>query len=125
MTRPMTFALTAMMAFAPMDAARAGGAQPVMEIVTYKLKPDTDIAAYMDAARATETFLQSTGAVIRRALTVDADGIWTDVIEWRSLSQAKAAEAEAMQRPEFGIFFSSIDDSTVSLRHADIVWRMD
>ena len=125
MTRPMTFALTAMIAFAPMEAARAGGAQPVMEIVTYQLKPDTNVAAYMDSARATEAFLQGTGAVIRRALTVDADGIWTDVIEWRSLAQAKAAEAEAMQRPEFGLFFSAIDESTVSLRHADIVWRMD
>ncbi len=110
----------------PADASRADPAgHAVMEIVTYRLKPGTDEAAYLDAARATEAFLRGTGAVVRRALTVDGSGIWTDVIHWTSMEAAKAAEAEAMQRPEFVAFFSAIDEQSVTMRHARILWQME
>ncbi len=130
MKLPLTLAL-AVTILAPADAARAAGPEespdrgPVMEIVTYRLKPDADRAAYLKAARATEAFLRDTGAVVRRSLTVDAGGTWTDIIEWTSMDAAKAAEAEAMQRPEFGAFFSAFDPETVVMRHADILWQME
>ena len=125
MKLPLAPALAALLA--PADAARAAGSEapPVMEIVTYRLKPGADRAAYLDAARATEAFLVETGAVVRRSLTVDAEGTWTDIIEWTSLQAAKAAEAEAMTRPEFGAFFGAFDPDTVVMRHAEILWQME
>lgn len=107
----------------PGETATAGG--PVMEIVTYRLVDGIDPDAHLADARATEAYLRKTGAVIRRALTIDEDGVWTDLIEWRSLTAARDAEAEAMTRPEFAAFFGAIDSKTVDMRHAPILWRMD
>ena len=115
------------LALAPADAM-AGSSDaptPVMEIVTYRLKPGADVDAYLEAAKATEAFLRETGAVRRRALTVDADGTWTDIIEWTSMEAAKAAEAEAMQRAEFGAFFEAFDPASLNMRHAEIRWMME
>lgn len=126
MKLPLTLTLTTAL-FAPADAVHASECQPspVMEIVTYRLKPDVDRTAYLDAARATEAFLRETGAVVRRSLAVDADGTWTDMIEWTSMAAAKAAEAKAMQRPEFGAFFAAFDPDTLDMRHAEILWQME
>ena len=120
----MTLALAAA-CLAPVDALRAEGNQPVLEIVTYRLKAGEDTAAHIAAARRTAQFLEETGAVLYRALTVDDDGLWTDVIRWTSRDAAKAAEAEAMTRPEFGAFFGAIDEASVSMRHPSIVWQME
>ncbi|MEM0946847.1 MAG: hypothetical protein AAGK37_05545 [Pseudomonadota bacterium] len=126
MKLPLTLSLAAAL-LAPADSARATEptAGPVMEIVTYRLKPGVDHDAYLAAARATEAFLRDTGAVTARALTVDADGTWTDIIQWTSMDAAKAAEAEAMQRPEFGAFFDAFDPDSTVMRHAEIVWQME
>lgn len=107
----------------PARPAPAAGA--VMEIVTYRLIDGIDAEAHLADARATEAYLRSTGAVRRRALTVDEDGVWTDLIEWTSMGAAKAAEEAAMARPEFAAFFGGIDPKTVDMRHCPILWRME
>lgn len=121
------FALAAAtLALAPADT-RAGPAEtaPVLEIVTFRLKPGTDVDGYLAAARATEAFLRETGAVRWRRLVRSEDGTWTDVIEWSSLSAAKAAETEAMTRPEFGAFFEAFDPESLEMRHAPVLFSMD
>ncbi|MEL6170068.1 MAG: hypothetical protein AAFR35_15385 [Pseudomonadota bacterium] len=119
-------AVAILLAPAELSASGAGPAdQPVMEIVTFRLRDGVDTGTYLDAARATEAFLRETGAVTRRALTRDADGTWTDIIEWTSLRAAKAAEAEAMGRPEFAAFFDAFDPESLQMRHAPILWRME
>ena len=107
----------------PARPAPATGA--VMEIVTYRLIDGIDAEAHLADARATEAYLRGTGAVRRRALTVDEDGVWTDMIEWTSLDAARAAEEAAMSRPEFAAFFGAMDGKTVDMRHCPILWRMD
>ncbi len=113
-----------LIAFAP--AAEAGSAaQPVAEIVTYRLNEGVSQSEHVQAAKATRAFLMETGAVITRTLSVDETGLWTDHIVWTSLDAAKATEAEAMQRPEFGQFFSGMDEASVSLRHTSILMQME
>lgn len=110
--------------FAP--TVEAGSApQPVAEIVTYRLSDGVSVQDHLDAARATRAFLTQTGAVVRRTLSVDESGLWTDHIIWTSLEAAKETEAQAMQRPEFGRFFSGMDDTSVTLRHAPILMQME
>ncbi len=107
-------------------AAEAGSAsQPVAEIVTYRLNDGVSQSDHLAAAQTTIAFLKDTGAVVTRTLSVDDTGLWTDHIIWTSLEAAKATEAQAMQRPEFGAFFAGMDDSSVNLRHTTILMQME
>ena len=113
-----------MIAFSPTTEA-ASSSQPVAEIVTYRLNAGVSQEDHLSAANATRAFLNETGSVITRTLSVDETGLWTDHIIWTSLEAAKAAEAQAMQRPEFGVFFSGMDETSVSLRHTTILMQME
>ena len=115
----------AALAFAPADLARAGSGEPVLEIVTFRTVEGIDLEQFLNAARGTDAMLRERGALIRRFLTVDDDGLWTDVIEWTSMDEALAAAEAVMQHPDFAPFGSMIDPATVELRHAPILWRME
>ena len=123
----MKFALpfVAALALAPADLAHAGADTPVLEIVSFRVVQGTDTADFLNAARATEAMLHDRGALVRRFLTVDDNGLWTDVIEWTSMDEALAAAEAVMQHPDFAPFGSMIDGSTVQMRHAPILWRME
>ena len=119
-------ALFAAMTFAAPDALRASGTEePVLEIVTFRLVPGSDTTEFLDAARGTEAVLRDEGALVRRFLTVDSDGLWTDVIEWTSQDAALAAAEMIMAEPSVHPFMAMIDPKSVSMRHAAVLWRMD
>ena len=118
---PLCVALT----FAAADLARAGSNTPVLEIVTFRTVEGTDPDQFLNAARTTEAILRDRGSLIRRFLTVDESGVWTDVIEWASMHEAMAAAEAVMQHPDFVPFASMIDGDTVEMRHAPILWRME
>jgi hypothetical protein len=121
----MTAVLAALL-LAPADAARASGTpQPVLEIVTFRLAEGAETAAFLDAARGTEAMLRDRGALVRRFLTVDETGLWTDVIEWTSHDAALTAAEAVMAEPSFQPFMAMIDASSASMRHAAILWRME
>ncbi len=117
--------LCAALTFAAADLARAGSDAPVLEIVTFRIVEGTDTADFLTAARATEAMLRDRGSLIRRFLTVDEGGTWTDVIEWTSMGEAAAAAEAVMQHPDFAPFAAMIDGDTVEMRHAPILWRME
>ncbi|MEO9896028.1 MAG: hypothetical protein ABJD13_06585 [Paracoccaceae bacterium] len=94
---------------------------PVAEIVTFRLANGADKAAFLKAAKGMEPFLASTGAMVKRNLSRDQDGVWTDHIEWTSMQAAKDAATAMMQRPEAGPFMSLIDEQSVTMRHAEIL----
>ena len=115
----------AALAFAPADLARAGSDGPVLEIVTFRLVAGADTEQFLSAARGTEAMLRERGALIRRFLTMDDTGLWTDVIEWTSMGEALAAAEAVMAHPDFAPFGSMADPNTVEMRHAPILWRME
>ncbi|MEO0391258.1 MAG: hypothetical protein AAF218_10010 [Pseudomonadota bacterium] len=90
------------------------------EIVTFRLAEGTDTQAFLAAAQAMTPFLQSTGAYLGRALSVDQDGLWTDHITWTDHSAALAAAEQMMTRPEGGAFMAHIDPGSVTMRHAAV-----
>lgn len=117
--------LCAALTFAAADLARAGSNVPVLEIVTFRTVEGTDREQFLNAARTTEAMLREHGSLIRRFLTVDESGVWTDVIEWISMDEAMAAADAVMQHPDFAPFGSMIDGDTIEMRHAPILWRME
>ena len=124
MVRTLSF-LAATLCVSPADALRAETAEPVLEIVSFRLIDGANDVAFIDAARGTEEILRDRGALVRRYLARDDNGLWTDVIEWTSMAAALSAAEAVMSHPDFAPFGSMIDSETVDMRHAPIRWRMD
>ena len=106
----------------PKPDAKSG---PVAEIVTFRLADGADVDAFVEANTATESFVQDSGQMISRTLTVDEDGLWTDYILWTSMEAAKATAAQAMQHPSFGPVLQMISPKDMSMRHAHVRLQME
>ncbi|MEY3307096.1 MAG: hypothetical protein RLZZ413_1134 [Pseudomonadota bacterium] len=100
---PMTLAVpTAGRLLAPADAWAAGPGFPgtVAEIVTFRLLSGTDEARFLADARATDRTVALQPGFLRRSLSRDDTGLWTDYIEWADLASAKVAAEAVMRLPE-------------------------
>jgi hypothetical protein len=119
-------ALSMTLVLAPPDA-RAGSAEttgPVAEIVTFRLLPGIDDAAFLTAARATEAPIARQPGFLHRTLSRDETGLWTDYVEWTDLASANAAAQAVMALPELGPFFAAVEPEGTVIRHAPILWQM-
>ena len=102
--------------------AKANG--PVAEIVTFRLLSGTDETAFLAAASATRTPVAAQPGFLRRSLSRDESGLWTDYVEWVDLPSALAAADAVIALPEFAPFSAAIDPDGLVMRHAPIVWSM-
>ena len=91
--------------------------QPVIEVVRFKLSEGTSEAAFLESANAVNAFLDATEGFVRRHLSVDPSGVWTDHIEWQSLAQAQQASKDLMAFEGAGPFMAAIEESSVDMRH--------
>jgi hypothetical protein len=96
----------------------------VAEIVTFRLLPGTDEAAFLAAARATEAIVAAQPGFRRRSLSRDGAGLWTDYLEWASKPAALNAAQVVMSEPAFAPFAAMIDPQGMEMRHAPVVWQM-
>ncbi|MGR3435453.1 MAG: hypothetical protein ACU0CO_11295, partial [Shimia sp.] len=64
---------------------------PCLELATFRLKPGTDEAAFLAAARATEAALDAFGRPLSRVLARGEDGAWTDAVLWPDRATALRA----------------------------------
>ena len=126
MNRLLFLALALPLCFAPPDA-RAGGTaapQPVAEIVTFRLVPGTDEATFLSAAKATEAPVAARPGFLRRSLSRDDTGLWTDYVEWADLQSAEAAAQAVILLPEVAPFMAAIDPNSMEISHRTILWTM-
>lgn len=98
--------------------------QHVMEIVSFRLKTGTDTEAFRQAAQAIDALLSYRGTAVSRSLVVDDDDVWTDMIEWTSMDEAKAAAEELVKDPLFAPLGAMIDETTINMRHAPVQHQM-
>lgn len=56
--------------------------------------------------------------MVRRSLSRDDTGLWTDYIEWVDLSSAQAAASAAHNLETLQRFLTAIDGDSMSLRYA-------
>lgn len=126
MHRLLFLALALPFCSAPPDARADGTAapQPVAEIVTFRLVPGTDEATFLSAAKATEAPVAARPGFLRRSLSRDDTGLWTDYVEGADLQSAEAAAQAMMPLPEFGPFIAAIDPASMQISHRTILWRM-
>lgn len=97
----------------------------IVEIVSFRLTPGADEAAFIESAASVETMLTQSGQILARTLSKTPDGTWTDHIVWSDEGAAKAAAAEVMQSPACAPFMSLIDPESVIISHGPVARRMD
>jgi heme-degrading monooxygenase HmoA len=88
-----------------------------VEITSFKLKPGVDDAAFLRAAEAMASDLQAVPGFVRRELLHGDEGLWIDVVHWRSLSEALAAMDFVMTKPSTGPFMAALDESSIAMQH--------
>jgi len=97
----------------------------VMEIVSFRLNDGVDPEEFRKAASAIDKLLQDRGTASTRTLVVDEDGLWTDIVEWTSMEEAKSAAEELVKDPLFAPLGAMIDGTTVNMRHALVQHQME
>jgi hypothetical protein len=95
-----------------------------IELVTFRLNPGTDRAAFLENARRTEAAVRRQPGFVARMLTEGEDGIWSDIVTWASHADAMAAAKTVMSDPDFAPFGAMIDGSTVQMSHSALVWHL-
>ena len=102
MHRAVPFALALTACLSPANARAGEGYSPappdggrVAEIVTFHLKPGSDSAAFLAAARATEGPVAAQPGFLRRVLSHDGTGLWTDHVEWADRASGAGGHGDA------------------------------
>ncbi len=98
---------------------------PVMEIVSFRLQDGTNAKDFQNAARAIDRLLRERGTASARTLVCDADGLWTDIVQWRNMDEAQAAAEDLVKDPAFAPFGAMIAPGSVQMRHAAIRHQME
>jgi hypothetical protein len=119
-------ALALALPLSPADARAGAATAPaaVAEIVTFRLLPGTDETAFLEAARATGPAVAAQPGFLRRSLSRDETGLWTDHVEWADLPSALAAAEAVITMPDFAPFAALIDPEGLTMRHAPVIWQM-
>ena len=121
----LTFLSLSLMAFAPADSARGQNAPiPVLETVSFRLNEGVSDHDFLAAAQRTQEALALQSGYVARQLLCDDTGVWTDLVSWHSLEQAKAVAAILEKDSAFGALIGMIDLSTLQMAHTPILWQI-
>ena len=88
-----------------------------VEVTLFKLKPDVEDTAFVAAAEAILPDLRAVPGFVRRELLRGDEGLWVDVVHWRSLSEALAAMDLIMTQPSAGPFMAALDEQSIEMLH--------
>jgi len=92
----------------------------VVELVRFKLAPESDENMFVYRAEALNPILKEMGGYKARYLAQHEDGEWLDVVIWENMQQAKAAADKIMSLPEGQAFGALIDPDTIVMAHYTI-----
>ncbi len=88
-----------------------------IEVVLFKLKPGVEAMAFVAAAEAMLPDLRAVPGFVRRELLRGDEGLWVDVVHWRSLSEALAAMDLMVTQPSAGPFMAALDEQSIEMLH--------
>jgi hypothetical protein len=92
-----------------------------IEHVTYRLRPDADRIAFVEANDAVDAFLARQAGFEARQLARDPDGTWIDIVWWADRSSAEAAARAFVEAPERVAVAALVDPEGIVFRHLDLV----
>ena len=96
-----------------------------VEIVLFKLKEGADTDAFVAAAAGLAPFLEAQAGFVRRQLLQGDDGQWSDVVHWRTLTEARQAAEVVMQDPRCHPFMGMIEEDGMIMFHFQQVYGMN
>lgn len=88
-----------------------------IEVVLFKLKPGVEAMTFVAAAEAMLPDLRAVPGFVRRELLRGDEGLWVDVVHWRSLSEALAAMDLMVTQPSAGPFMAALDEQSIEMLH--------
>ncbi|EGQ7896391.1 hypothetical protein K2B98_003056 [Vibrio parahaemolyticus] len=95
--------------------------ETVIETVQFRLTSGTTEQDVIAAAKQSQTFVKNLPGFLYRSLSHEAtDDVWTDIIYWRSMDDAKQAGKQIKQAVEFQSLLSMIDCESFELKHHNL-----
>ena len=91
----------------------------VMGMVRFRVMGGAELGAV--AAGVGAWLSAQRGFVSRTLVGPDADGVYTDLVRWRSAEDAHAAMAACEDEPSVGAFMAAVDPATVDMRHVPVI----
>ncbi len=90
-----------------------------VELVQFRLKPGVDEPAFLDAIAGTQAAIEQLPGFLRRELLKGDDGVWVDLVHWRSKAEALAAAEAFATMPEVAPFVAMLDEAQMTMLHLD------
>ena len=94
----------------------------IAEIVTFRLAEGVTDAAFLDAARAMQPFVEAAPGFVSRTLSKGEAGSWTDHVLWTSMTSARTAAETIFADPATAPFAAAIDAKSVVMRHEPVLF---
>lgn len=91
--------------------------QPVIEVVTFTLKPGTDPAHFQAGIEASWRFARARPGFLGRHLARAEDDGMIDIVLWRDHASALAAADAIMAEPSLAPFITAIAPEGMVMRH--------
>jgi Antibiotic biosynthesis monooxygenase len=96
-----------------------------VEIVHFRLKPGVDETAFLSVVDATQPPIAKLPGFLRRSVQRNAEGLWVDIVHWRSEAEALAAAAKFPTMPEMGEFVAMLDETDMAMYHLEQLRRFE
>jgi hypothetical protein len=90
---------------------------PTIELVEFRLKEGVSTAAFLAAVEASQVAVRRFPGFISRELLGSDEGLWIDLVHWRSHADALAAAEAFGSMPEVAAFADMIDPQHVRMLH--------
>ena len=90
--------------------------QSTIELVSFKLKADANIALFNDIQQQLNAFVKTQPGFYYRTLVKDIDDTYLDIIHWESEEKSLAAEAKFSEQPWAKDMLSLIEQGSVNMR---------
>ena len=88
-----------------------------VEIVLFRLNANVAESDFLGAVAAMTPDLRTAPGYLRRELLRGDDGLWVDVLHWRSLAEAQQAMEAMMAKPSMQPFMAMLDGSSLEMHH--------
>lgn len=89
---------------------------PTVEIVQFRLRPGVEEGAFLSAVEESQAAIARLPGFISREV-LRSDGLWVDVVHWRSEGEALAAAEAFPGMPEVTALVMMIDATQMTMLH--------
>jgi len=98
----------------------------VVEIVSFKLNPDVNKNDFLESNIAFEEFIKARPGILYRSLCCNEEtGVWSDIVYWQTMADAKNAQQAFMQSPCCSKLMQLVDPESISMQHSEILAALE